>query len=137
VEDNSSNEVASSSTETAPKDIPQAEKSTSATPAAHHCGPGWTGAIIMSLAVSIGMSALTVWVYDFRFAQKVVSVDIKGFVANQREAFLTGKITEDQFRKSFDYLKSVVDAIPSNRVVLMGDLVVRNVDKINLDKSNQ
>ena len=128
--------MATSSTDSTGKDNTDSEKSTTATPVAQRCGPGWSGAIIMSLAVSIAMSALTVWVYDFRYAQKVVSVDIKGFVANQRELLLTGKITEDQFRKSFDYLKSVVDAIPSNRVVLMGDLVVRNVDKINLDKSN-
>jgi hypothetical protein len=136
VENKSSDEVATSSTDSTGKDNTQAEKSSTATPVAQRCGPSWSGAIIMSLVVSIAMATLTVWVYDFRYAQKVVSVDIKGFVANQRELLLTGKITEDQFKKSFDYLKSVVDAIPSNRVVLMGDLVVRNVDKIDLEKSN-
>jgi hypothetical protein len=112
------------------KDDPQKEKGIFATPAALRNGPSWTGAVIMSVIVSIGMSLLAVWFYDFKFAQKIVSVDIKGYTATIGNEFLTGKITEAQFRQKFDHLQTVVESIPSNKAVLLGDLVVRNVQKI-------
>lgn len=96
----------------------------------HRLGPGWPGAIIMSLVISLAVSAITIKIYDDKYAQKVVAVDIKGYVAKQGEDFMAGKITEEQFRQKFDHLQKVVEAIPSNKVVLMGDLVVRNVENI-------
>jgi hypothetical protein len=97
----------------------------------HRLGPGWPGAIIMSLVISLAVSVITTKIYDVKYAQKVVSLDIKGYVAKQGEAYMTGKITEDQFHKSFDHLQKVVEAIPPNKAVLLGDLVVRNVEKIS------
>ena len=116
--------------ESSKKDSPCAEKSMPGAPAAKHCGPGWPGAIFISCAVSIAVATVTTWVYDARYAQKIVAVDIKGYVARQGDDYLAGKITEDQFRKSFDHLQKVVESIPSNKAVLMGDLVVRNVESI-------
>jgi hypothetical protein len=97
-------------------------------PAVTRCGPGWPGAIIASLAISAVVSAITTVVYDHWYAQKVVAVDIKGYAARQGKDFIAGKITEEQFRQKFDHLQKVVEAIPPNKAVLMGDLVVRNVE---------
>jgi len=112
------------------EDSPNSIASTKKAQAAARCGPGWPGAIIMSLVISIAMSVVTTKIYDAKYAQKVVAVDIKGYVAKQGEDFMAGKITEEQFRQKFDHLQKVVEKIPSNKVVLMGDLVVRNVETI-------
>jgi hypothetical protein len=69
-------------------------------------------------------------VYDGKYAQKIVAVDIKGYVAKEGKDFMAGKITEEQFRQKFDHLQKLVEAIPPNKAVLMGDLVVRNVESI-------
>jgi len=105
-------------------------KITPPTIAKHSSGPGWVGAVTLSLVVSLIVSALTAYIYDIKFAQKIVSVDIKGYVAKQGEDYMTGKITETEFRQKFDHLENVVKAIPANKAVLMGDLVVRNVQVI-------
>jgi hypothetical protein len=112
------------------EDSPSSPDSKKKASTAHHCGPGWLGAIIMPLVISLAVSLVTIKIYDVKYAQKVVAVDIKGYVKQQGDDFMTGKITEEQFRQKFDHLQKVVEAIPSNRVVLMGDLVVRNVENI-------
>ena len=98
--------------------------------AAARSGPGWAGAVIMSLAVSAVVTVISIYVYDARYAQKIVSIDIKGYTQAQGRDFLSGKITEEQFRKKFDHLQAVVESIPPNKAVLMGDLVVRNVEVV-------
>lgn len=119
-----------SSTEPSVRENPHEQKSSSAFPPARHFGTVWPGSIILSLVISILVSTVTAWVYDAKFAQKVVAVDIKGYVAKQGDDYLAGKITEDQFRKAFDHLQKVVESIPPNKAVLMGDLVVRNVETV-------
>lgn len=70
-------------------------------------------------------------VYDSYFAQKIVALDVKGYIAEQRDLFLTGKINEDQLKKSFDRLEQVKEKVPKNRVIILGDVLVRkNVEEI-------
>jgi hypothetical protein len=130
VENNLSNEASPSSTDLTNKDNPQAIKISPPAQAAPRNGPSWLVVIVMVIVISATVSATTTWVYDAKYAQKVVAVDIKGYVARQGEDFMAGKLTEEQFRQKFDHLQKVVEAIPPNKVVLMGDLVVRNVETI-------
>lgn len=81
---------------------------------------------LVSLSVSIG----SVLAYDRYFAQKVVAVDIKGFLDVQKEEFLRGAIDEKELERRMDRLEKVVDAIPSRYAVLMGDVVIRHVEVI-------
>mgnify|MGYP000944201426 FL=1 len=60
----------------------------------------------------------------------MVSIDIKGYITEQRDKYIAGKLTDDELKRSFDRLEQVVTAIPKNKAVLMGDLVVRNVETI-------
>ncbi|WP_246562040.1 hypothetical protein [Geobacter grbiciae] len=72
----------------------------------------------------------TITGYDRWYAQKVVAVDIKGYIAQQRDNYLAGKLSDDDLRKSFDRLEAVITSIPKNRVVIMGDAVVRNAETV-------
>ena len=82
------------------------------------------------LVVSLGASLATIAGYDRWYAQKVVAVDIKGYIAQQRDNYLAGKLNDDELRKSFDRLEAVITAIPKNRVIIMGDAVVRNAETV-------
>ena len=86
--------------------------------------------LMLCLMVSIGASLATVAGYDRWFAQKVVAVDIKGYIAQQRDNYLAGKLNDDELKRSFDRLESVITAIPKNRVIIMGDAVVRNAETV-------
>ena len=92
--------------------------------------PGTLALIGICLAVSLGASLATIAGYDHWYAQKVVAVDIKGYIAQQRDNYLAGKLNDDDLRKSFDRLEAVITAIPKNRVIIMGDAVVRNAETL-------
>ena len=92
--------------------------------------PGTLTMIGICLAVSLGASLATIAVYDRWYAQKVVAVDIKGYIAQQRDNYLAGKLNDEELRKSFDRLEAVITAIPKNRVIIMGDAVVRNAETV-------
>ena len=82
------------------------------------------------LLVALITSFASVYSYDRWYAQKIVAVDIKGYIAQQRDNYMAGKLTDEELKRSFDHLENVVIAIPKNRVVIMGDAVVRNVETI-------
>ncbi|MHC1699251.1 MAG: hypothetical protein AB9919_14530 [Geobacteraceae bacterium] len=92
--------------------------------------PSFFPMIAICVVVSIGASFATVAGYDRWFAQKVVAVDIKGYIAQQRDNYLAGKLNDDELKKSFDRLETVITAIPKNRVIIMGDAVVRNAETV-------
>lgn len=82
------------------------------------------------LVISLGASLATIAGYDHWYAQKVVAVDIKGYIAQQRDNYLAGKLSDEELRKSFDRLEAVITSIPKNRVIIMGDAVVRNAETV-------
>ncbi len=90
--------------------------------------PGWLAVAALCLLISMVVSAGSVYVYDHYFAQKIVSVDIKGYIAKQRDLYLSGKETGKQFRANIDKLAAAVKGIPQNRVAIMGDAVIRNAE---------
>ena len=122
METTSSNEqpeskVAVSASSSAPKEQPKKP-------------PGLIPIMALCLAVSFGASLATIAGYDRWFAQKVVAVDIKGYIAQQRDSYLAGKLNDDELKRSFDRLETVITAIPKNRVIIMGDAVVRNAETV-------
>jgi hypothetical protein len=81
---------------------------------------------LLVLGISLASSAAAIVVYDRYFATRIVAVDIKGFIAAQRDLFVQGKIDDDQLRKNIESLEKAIESIPANEVVIMGDAVVRN-----------
>lgn len=93
-------------------------------------GMGVPVAFCVCLLVALITSFASVYSYDRWYAQKIVAVDIKGYIAQQRDNYMAGKLTDEELKRSFDHLENIVIAIPKNRVVIMGDAVVRNVETI-------
>ncbi len=89
-----------------------------------------TAIIVVAIVVSVITSVLLAFVYDRYFAVKIVAVDLKGYVARQRDLYAKGKITEDEFKRSMDDLETVIGNVPKNTVVLTSDVVVRNAKAI-------
>ncbi|HOS58864.1 MAG TPA: hypothetical protein PK661_02100 [Syntrophorhabdaceae bacterium] len=86
--------------------------------------------VCLIVAISTISSALSVFVYDKFFATHIMAVDIKGYLATQRDRYLEGKINDEQLAKSLDYLESYVNTLPKNKKIIMGDVVVRNIDVV-------
>jgi hypothetical protein len=105
-----------------------AQQPPEASPPSRRGGPA--GPFFLSLLVSLAVSVLSLFVYDRFIAQKVVAIDMKGYIAEQRDHYLAGRIDDAELRRRIDRLEEVSLAIPANRVVLMGDAVVRNVEMI-------
>lgn len=92
--------------------------------------PGWMGTIVICLFMSIATSAMTLWLYDKKFATKVVAVDLKGYIEQQAIDFASGKITQEQSTKNIIQLGETMKNIPANTVVITSDVAVRNIETI-------
>lgn len=86
--------------------------------------------LLLVFAVSLVTSAVSVAAYDHFFAQKVVAVDIKSFIEEKKADYVAGRLDEAGMKREMDKLEATVAAIPKNKAVLMGDLVVKNVQII-------
>ncbi len=85
---------------------------------------------LMAILVSLGISSLSILVYDRYFATRIVAVDIKGFIAAQRDLYVQGKTDDAQLRQNIETLERMIQNTPENVVVIMGDAVVRNAKVI-------
>lgn len=90
--------------------------------------PGIAACLFMSLAAS----AATLFIYDHWLAQKIMAVDMKGYITLQRYKYKDGKINDEDLRKAFDKLELEMNSIPKNRVVIMADTAIRNADVFKL-----
>lgn len=89
-----------------------------------------SSAIFLAIVVSLITSTASVWAYDHYFAQKVVAVDIKTFIEEKKTDFIAGRLDEAGMKREMDKLEATVASIPKNKAVLLGDLVVKNVQII-------
>lgn len=76
--------------------------------------------------MSLVSSVATVALYDRYLAQKVVTMDLKGYIRQQRDRVLAGELDEEGLRKSLDALEAALLAVPANQTVLLKDVVLRN-----------
>ena len=119
------------SIETKPAETPAESTSPSAAPATTPSRtPTWFGMAILCVLVSVASSIATIAAYDSWYAQKLVAIAIKGYITEQRDKYVAGKLTDEELKRSFDRLEQVITAVPKNKAILMGDLVVRNVETI-------
>ena len=89
-------------------------------------GPGWIVTVLIAVIMSASASAASVYIYDGHYAQKVVAIDVKGYIGDIRDLYMAGKLTDDQLKERMDRLEAVVNAMPSNEVAIMGDAVLHN-----------
>jgi hypothetical protein len=99
-------------------------------PSAGAVRPGGVGLgviLVVSLISSLTTSAISLVVYDKYVAQKIVAIDVKGYVDEQRDKYLAGKMNDAELRQSFDKLEEATKRVPQNTGVIMGDCVVRGI----------
>ncbi len=84
------------------------------------------------LCLNAVLTLITISIYDQYFAQKVAVVDIRGYLMDRKNMFLTGRITEKEFAESADNIEKALRKTNKRTVALMGDAVVRNAQKINI-----
>lgn len=88
--------------------------------------------ILLIFLICALTSASLIFIYDRFFAQKVVAFDLKEYLEKQRNEFVNGKLDEAEFKRRMDELERVLLSVPKRKVILMGDAVIRNADRIEL-----
>ena len=88
--------------------------------------------ILMSILVSSIISLSCVAGYHHYFAPKIVVVDLKGYIQEQRDLFLANKIGQEDIRKNLDKMEKIITSIPKNNIVFSRDAVLRNAEVIKL-----
>lgn len=86
--------------------------------------------LLLCLVMSTAISAGAVFMYDKFFVPKIISIDIKGYLIEQRDLFMAGKIKEEDLVKNMDKLEKIIKDIPKNKIILMGDAVIKNAEVI-------
>lgn len=109
--------------------LTEAPSTTTAMPAA----PSPAGRIIaVNAVVTILIVACGLWTYDRYFAvQPPIAVDIKGYVAEQRQLYMDGKIDNKKLRENMDRLEAMIATVSKHRAVIMADAVIKNVEMLN------
>lgn len=88
--------------------------------------------IVVNAVVTIMIVASGLWAYDRYFAvQPPIAVDIKGYVAEQRQLYMDGRIDNKKLRENMDSLEAMIGTIPKHRPVVMADTVIKNVEILN------
>ncbi|MBU0967310.1 MAG: hypothetical protein KKA54_13125 [Proteobacteria bacterium] len=101
---------------------------TDPTPKKH--GPGFIAAAFIALVVSLVTTIGLIAIYDRRYAQKIVTMDLKGYIREQRDKAISGAISDEELRKNIDAMEAALLAAPPNHVVLLKEVVLRNAGEI-------
>jgi hypothetical protein len=95
-------------------------------------GLGVFGTVTLSALVSAAVSVGALYVYDQRYAQKVVAFDLPGYVDAVRSEVGRGTMTEDQTAASLAQVDRLLSGVSANQVVLSRDVVLRNARELPL-----
>ena len=84
--------------------------------------PGYLEVLLIALAVT----CIALFAYDRWFAPRMVAFDLKGYLRTQQALLASGEITEAQWQQGLDQLELVFRAQPSNRTILLKEVVLKN-----------
>lgn len=85
---------------------------------------------LIALAVSLVTAMGVVAFYDQRYAQKIVTMDLKNYIREQRDKAVSGEISDEALRKNIDAMETALLAEPENHIVLLKEVVLRNAREI-------
>lgn len=85
---------------------------------------------VITVIISAFLSILSVLVYDRYYATKIVTVDVRGFMEEQKKRYLAGAIGDRELKEGIEALQAAISGTPSNKVILMGEVVVRNAENL-------
>ncbi len=75
--------------------------------------------IIVIIVVSIICSAATMAMYHLYFSERVVLMDIAGFINSQKDGYTTGKISSGKLVENINSLVSGLGAMKKSRVYIL------------------
>jgi hypothetical protein len=95
-------------------------------------GPNYLEIILITMAITMTM----VFAYDRYLAPKIFMFDLKGYLRTQKALLMAGEIDGAGLQKSLDTIERLLDekAANSRHVILMGDVVLRNGEKLSLER---
>jgi hypothetical protein len=106
----------------------KSNEKTTESPKKHGHGLIATG--LIALAVSFLTAMGVVAFYDQRYAQKIVTMDLQGYIRAQRDKAVSGEISDEELRKNIDAMETALLAAPENHIVLLKEVVLRNAREI-------
>ncbi len=92
--------------------------------------PGLYVTVLISMAISTLISTSVLWIYDKIFAQKIMVMDLKGYIRSQRDKAMSNEISDDELRHKIDAMEAALLAQPANHTVILKDVVLRNAREI-------
>ena len=84
--------------------------------------PGYLEVVLITLVVA----GVSLFIYDRWFVDRVVAFDLKGYLRAQQALLTSGEITEAQWQQGLDRLEQVFREQPSNRTILLKEVVLKN-----------
>ena len=84
--------------------------------------PGYLEVLLIALVVA----GVSLFAYDRWFVDRVVAFDLKGYLRAQQALLTSGEITEAQWQQGLDRLEQVFREQPSNRTILLKEVVLKN-----------
>ena len=75
--------------------------------------------IIAAVIVSITCSAITIAVYHVYFSDRMIVLDIAGFISSQKDGYAGGKISSGKLVDNINSLVSGMGAIKKDRVYIL------------------
>lgn len=91
---------------------------------------GIVATALIALAVSFVTAMGVVAFYDQRYAQKIVTMDLQGYIRAQRDKAVAGEISDEELRRNIDAMEAALLAQPPNHIVLLKEVVLRNAREI-------
>lgn len=92
----------------------------------------FAGALLLCIMVSTAVSAAMVGYYHNNYAVKVMVADIEGYTQQQRKRFVAGEIGMKEVEERFDALKTNLDSMPPNYIVLSATAVLTGGEEVGL-----
>jgi len=81
--------------------------------------------IIVSALVSAVITAGGIWYYDQHYATKIAVIDMTGYVADLKKAYLAGKLPKEELDAKLKQLgRQIKDTYSSNTVLVLKEVVV-------------
>lgn len=74
--------------------------------------------------ISVVVSICSILIYDKFFATKIVTFNLKGYVAVLRDLYLTKQIDEAELKKRIDKIEEIVTKTPKRKVIITSDVIL-------------
>lgn len=89
-----------------------------------------TATLLISSVMSIATATAVVAFYDQHYAQKIITLDLQGYILEQRDKAVSGQISDEELRNNIDAMEDILLAQPPNHIVILKEVVLRNAREI-------